>query len=151
MKKITLLAAVIVIASSFATSAFAGQNVISDKEKVSEIISNYYPELEDYYNAGVMSVESIQEETLIDGSKEYDITYKFVRSLCDREEADDILKEQYPEVYRMNKAGLLKDLSVCRYVVKDTGEILTNVSYNTRFPQPKAAPRAARRFRHEDK
>jgi ABC-type cobalt transport system substrate-binding protein len=70
MKKISLLAA-LVIASFFAASAYAGQETITDGEKISGIINDYYPELKDYYEAGVMSIESLKEQTLGDGSTEY--------------------------------------------------------------------------------
>ena len=147
MKKISLLAA-IAIATVFSTNAFAARETITDSEKISEIINECYPDLKAYYDSGVMSIESLQEETLGDGCTQYDLKYKFVRSILDQSEIDDVLKEQYPEVYMMNKTGLLKDLSVCRFVDKTTGDILTNVTYNRNAPEHAPAPRFGKPFRH---
>lgn len=147
MKKIIILAASICALS--ATAAFAAQVNITDNEKINQVISEYYPDLKDYYEAGVMSVESLKEETLADGSTEYDITYKFVKNYYDQDEIDDVLREQFPDVYGMSKIGLIKDISVYRFVNKATGTILTNVAYNSTRPQPDKAPRFhGPRFRH---
>ena len=146
MKKISLLAA-IAIASFFATSANAAQETITDSEKISGIINECYPELKDYYDAGVMSIESLTEETLGDGSTKYDIKYKFVKNYYAQSEIDDVLKEQYPDIYMMSKAGLLKDISIYRFVDKATGNLLTNVAYNSTVPQREAAPRFGGWFR----
>jgi hypothetical protein len=146
MKKISLLAA-LAIASFFAASAYAGQETITDSEKISSVINDCYPGLKDYYDAGVMSIESFTEETLADGSTEYDITYKFVKNYYDQDEIDNVLKEQYPDIYMMSKAGLLKDISIYRFVDKATGKILTNVAYNSTAPQREATPRHGSWFR----
>ena len=147
MKKISLLAA-IAIATIFTTNAFAARETITDNEKITEVINECYPDLKDYYDTGVMSIESLQEETLADGSKQYDIKYKFVKNYYDQSEIDDVLKEQYPDIYMMSKTGLLKDVSICRYVDKATGNILTNVAYNRNAPQHAPAPRFGNPFRH---
>ena len=147
MKKISLLAA-IAIATIFATNAFASRETITDNEKISEIINECYPDLKAYYDSGVMSIESLQEETLADGCTQYDIKYKFVRNFYDQSEIDDVLKEQYPDIYTMSKIGLLKDIAVYRFVDKDTGDILTNVAYNRNVPQHDPAPRFGNPFRH---
>ena len=102
MKKISLLAA-IAIATIFTTNAFAARETITDSEKISEIINDCYPDLKDYYDTGVMSIESLQQETLADGSTQYDIKYKFVKNYYDQSEIDDVLKEQYPDIYTMSK------------------------------------------------
>lgn len=146
MKKISFLAA-IAIATVFSTSAFAAPEAITDNEKTSEIINECYPGLKAYYETGVMSIESLTEETLADGSTKYDIKYKFVRNFYDQSEIDDVLKEQYPDIYMMNKIGLVKDISICRFVDKATGNILTNVAYNRIAPQHHPAPRFENRFR----
>ena len=147
MKKISLLAA-IAIATIFSSSAFAAPEAITDNEKTSEIINECYPGLKAYYETGLMSIESLTEETLADGSTKYDIKYKFVRNFYDQSEIDDVLKEQYPDIYTMSKIGLLKDIAVYRFVDKDTGDILTNVAYNRNAPQHAPAPRFENRFRH---
>ena len=147
MKKISLLAA-IAIASVFSTSAFAARETITDSEKISEIINDCYPDLKDYYDTGVMSIESLQQETLADGSTQYDIKYKFVKNYYDQSEIDDVLKEQYPDIYAMSKTGFLKDISIYRFVDKATGNILTNVAYNRNVPQHDPAPRFGNPFRH---
>ena len=150
MKKISLLAA-IAIATVFSANAFAARETITDSEKISEIINECYPDLKAYYDSGVMSIESLQEETLADGCTQYDIKYKFVRNFYDQSEIDDVLKEQYPDIYTMSKIGLLKDIFIYRFVDKDTGDILTNVSYNRNAPQHAPAPRHGNPFRHNRK
>ena len=147
MKKISLLAA-IAIATLFANNAFAARETITDSEKISEIINECYTDLKDYYDTGVMSIESLLEETLSDGSTQYDIKYKFVKNYYDQSEIDDVLKEQYPDIYMMSKTGLLKDISIYRFVDKATGNILTNVAYNRNVPQRDPAPRFGNWFRH---
>lgn len=74
---------------------------------------------------------SLKEQTLGDGSTEYGIKYKFVKNYYDQAEIDDVLKAQFPDSYRMSKAGILKDISIYRFVDKNTGKILTNVAYNS--------------------
>lgn len=147
MKKIIILAASICAFS--ATAVFAAQETVTDGEKINQVISDCYPGLKDYYDAGVMSVESLKEQTLADGSTEYDITYKFVKNYYDQGEIEEVLREQFPDIYGMSKAGLIKDISIYRFVDKATGKILTNVAYNSTRPQPDKAPRFGRRpFRH---
>lgn len=74
---------------------------------------------------------SLKEQTLGDGSTEYGIKYKFVKNYYDQAEIDDVLKAQFPDIYMMSKAGILKDISIYRFVDKNTGKILTNVAYNS--------------------
>ena len=145
MKKIILLAAT--FCAFFGTAAFAAQETITNDENISKVINECYPGLKDYYEAGVMSVESLQEQTLADGSTEYDIKYKFVKNYYDQGEIEEILREQYPDIYGMSKAGIIKDISIYRFVDKGTGTILTNVAYNSTRPQQDRAPRFGRWFR----
>ena len=145
MKKIILLAAT--FCAFFGTAAFAAQETITNDEIISKVINECYPGLKDYYEAGVMSVESLQEQTLADGSTEYDIKYKFVKNYYDQGEIEEILREQYPDIYGMSKAGIIKDISIYRFVDKGTGKILTNVAYNSTRPQQDRAPRFGRWFR----
>ena len=145
MKKIILLAAT--FCAFFGTVAFAAQETITNDENISKVINECYPGLKDYYEAGVMSVESLQEQTLADGSTEYDIKYKFVKNYYDQGEIEEVLREQYPDIYGMSKAGIIKDISIYRFVDKGTGKILTNVAYNSTRPQQDRAPRFGRWFR----
>ena len=145
MKKIILLAAT--FCAFFGTSAFAAQETITNDENISKVINECYPGLKDYYEAGVMSVESLQQQTLADGSTEYDIKYKFVKNYYDQGEIEEVLREQYPDIYGMSKAGIIKDISIYRFVDKGTGKILTNVAYNSTHPQQDRAPRFGRWFR----
>ena len=145
MKKIILLAAT--FCAFFGTAAFAAQETITNDENISKVINECYHGLKDYYEAGVMSVESLQQQTLADGSTEYDIKYKFVKNYYDQGEIEEVLREQYPDIYGMSKAGIIKDISIYRFVDKGTGKILTNVAYNSTRSQQDRAPRFGRWFR----
>lgn len=145
MKKIFLLAAIALVV--FSTSAYASKDVITNTDKISEVINEHCPAIRDYYNAGVIKVETVNEENLADGRTEYSIFYKFVKNYYDQDEIDKVLEGQYPDVYAMKKKGVIKDVSVYRFVDKNTGKILTNVAYNKNIPQRENMPRFPRRFR----
>lgn len=132
MKKIALL--LTVVFSLFASNAFAMREPVTDNEKISYVISEYYPALVRYYEAGLIEVASLTEETLLDGDTEYNIRYKFVNAYCDGKELDDVLVKSYPNEYILYKAGMIKDVSVFKYVDRETGEIETHLSYNWVFP-----------------
>lgn len=127
MKKIIILAAL--FCTLFSTAAFAEREPVTDVEKVSQIISDYYPGISGFYEDGLINVQYLMEETLADGSTEYNIRYRFVKSYYEQAEADKILKEKYPYIYAMKRMGLIKDVGVYRIVNKDTKEIVTNVEY----------------------
>ena len=129
----------------FGATAFAAKTPITDEEKISEIISDYYPNLKDYYEAGVISLAFLNEETLLDGSTEYNIRYKFVNSFYKEDELDGVLKEKYPQVYAMKRMGLVKDVFAYRFVDRETGEIHTNVGYTRNVPERKWVRRFPRR------
>lgn len=133
MKRFIILAAM--FCTLFGTTAFAAKESITDEKKVSEILANYYPTLKSYYDAGVIEIESLQEETLADGETKYDIKYKLVKNYYDESEIDGVLKEQYPDIYAMKRMGIIKDVSIFKFVYQDTGDILTNVAYNKNTPQ----------------
>ena len=57
------------------------------------------------------------------------------KRLVGHDEIDTVLKEQYPDIYRMKQKGVIKDVLVYRFLDKNTGEILTEVSYNRNFPK----------------
>lgn len=133
MKRFVIIAAL--FCTLFGTAAFAAKENITDSEKITKVINDYYPGLKDYYGAGVVSVESLQEQTLADGSTEYNIKYKFVKNYYEQSEIDEVLKEQYPDIYAMKRMGVIKDVSVYRFVDKNTGKILTNVAYNRNTPR----------------
>lgn len=142
MKKISLLLTIAFTLFLSSVSAYAGKEPIMDTEKISNVIDECYPHLKDYYNAGLLHIDLLTEETLADGSKEYHIRYKFVKNYYPEDEVDEVLKEQYKDIYMMSKAGMLKDISIYRFVDKATGNILTNVAYNRNVPD-----RHLRRFR----
>jgi hypothetical protein len=133
MKKIMIIAAL--FCTMFTTNAFAMKEPVTDEEKISEVIANYYPNLKDYYEAGVISLAYLTEETLFDGSTEYNIRYKFVNSFYKEGEVDGVLKEKYPQVYAMKRMGLVKDVFAYRFVDRETGEIHTNVGYTRNVPE----------------
>lgn len=142
MKKIMIIAAL--FCTLFSTTVFAAKEQITDEQKISRVITNYYPNLKNYYEAGVIEIESLQEETLFDGSTKYDIKYKFVNNYYGNDEIDKALKERYPDVYAMKTKGVIKDVSAFRYVDKETGEILTKVAYNKNMPRRPVFPRFMR-------
>lgn len=127
MKKIIILAAL--FCTLFSTTAFAEREPVTDVEKISQVINDYYPGLSGFYEDGLINVQYLMEETLADGSTEYNIRYCFVKKYYDQTEADKILKEKYPYLYAMKRMGFIKDVGVYRIVNKDTKEIVTNVEY----------------------
>ena len=118
----------------FGVSAFAAKDVVTDNDKISTLIAEYFPGLKDYYEAGVITVDRVEEEYLADGTTECNVFYKYVKNYYDQDEIDNVLKEQYPDLYMMKKHGVIKDVSVYKFVNKSTGEILTNVAYNSNLP-----------------
>ena len=66
MKKIIILAAL--FCTLFSTAAFAEREPVTDVEKVSQIISDYYPGISGFYEDGLINVQYLMEETLADGS-----------------------------------------------------------------------------------
>ena len=141
MKKFVLV--ITIMLSLISVSAYASKESVVESREVSEIINECYPNLKDYYEAGVLSIESLTRQTLGDGSTEYDIKYKFVNNYYEGEELTKVLKEQYPDLYTMSKAGLVKDISIYRFVDKATGKILNYVAYNRSVP---ARPRQSGLF-----
>lgn len=119
----------------FAVAAFAMKEQVTDEEKISEVITNYYPNLKDYYEAGVISLAYLTEETLLDGSTEYNIRYKFVNSFYEEDEIDGVLKDKYPQVYNLKRMGLVKNVYAYKFVDGETGEIRTNVGYERVTPR----------------
>ena len=140
MKKIALL---LIALLTFAVSSFAMRETVTDSEKISYVISEYYPSLARYYEEGLIQVASLTEETLLDGDTEYNIRYRFVNAYCEGKELDDVLVKKYPNEYILYKAGMIKDVSVIKYVDRETGEIETHLAYNWVF-QPR---RPSRHFR----
>lgn len=132
MKKFVLV--ITIMLSLISVSAYASKESVVESKEVSEIINECYPNLKDYYEAGVLSIESLTRQTLGDGSTEYDIRYKFVNNYYEGEELTKVLKEQYPDLYMMSKAGLVKDVSIYRFVDRATGKILNYVAYNRSVP-----------------
>lgn len=129
----------------FAVAAFAMKEQVTDEEKISEVITNYYPNLKDYYEAGVISLAHLTEETLLDGSTEYNIRYKFVNSFYGEDEIDEVLKEKYPQVYNLKRMGLVKNVYAYKFVDGETGEIRTNVGYTRNVPERRWPRRLQRR------
>ena len=143
MKRFMIIAAL--FCTMFTTNAFAMKEPVTDEEKISEVITNYYPNLKDYYEAGVISLAYLTEETLIDGSTEYNIRYKFVNSFYGEDELNTVLKEKYPQVYEMKRRGMVKNVSVYKFVSKETGEIRTNVEFEWNIPERRWPRRLQRR------
>lgn len=143
MKKIMIIAAL--LCTMFTTNAFAMKEPVTDEEKISEVITNYYPNLKDYYEAGVISLACLTEETLFDGSTEYNIRYKFVNSFYGEDEIDGVLREKYPQVYNLKRLGLVKNVYAYKFVDGKTGEIRTNVGYTRNVPERRWSRRLQRK------
>ena len=133
MKKYFVFAAIAFM--FFGVSAFAAKDVVTDNGKIATVIDEYFPTIKEYCDAGVITVDRIEEEYLADGSTECSVYYKLVKNFYDQDEIDTVLKEQYPDIYRMKQKGVIKDVLVYRFLDKNTGEILTEVSYNRNFPK----------------
>lgn len=127
MKKMILA---IVMAFVMMFSANATREPVTDEFKMIDVIENYYPHLKTYFAEGVIKVASLTEETLADGRTEYNIRYKYVNNLLNEDELDSLLRSEYPNIYRMMKFGVVKDVSAIKFVDQQTGEIQTKVSYN---------------------
>lgn len=134
MKKIFLLLTVALFA---AIQVNAMPSQVVDETKISEIVSDYYPHLKDYYDAGLLYIDHLNEETLADGRTEYNIRYKFVKNYYGSDELDGVLRKEYPVIWIMNDAGIVKNVAVYRYVDKETGEIKTNVTFDRNYRQPR--------------
>ena len=133
MKK---LVSILAIALVFAVSAQAAREPIVENEKISEVITNYYPNIAEYYGEGLIKVDALTEDTLADGSTEYNIKYHFTRYQYTGEELNQVLKEKYQDIYRLKLFGIVKDVAVIKYVDKETGIIIEHVYYN-RARQPR--------------
>ena len=137
MKKFYLLMAALVglVVVSCGTAKYTSQETITDEAKVSQIINEYYPKLQEYLDAGVVQVASVKEQTLADGETQYDVKYKFINNYYEEEELTALLKDRYPDIYWGQKVGRVKDVVAYKFV-DDKGNIATNVSYNNVRPRP---------------
>ena len=120
---------------SCGTAKYTSQETITDEAKVSQIINEYYPKLQEYLDAGVVQVASVKEQTLADGETQYDVKYKFINNYYGEEELTALLKDRYPDIYWGQKVGRVKDVVAYKFV-DDKGNIATNVSYNNVRPRP---------------
>ena len=131
MKKIYLVLVMMVslLVASCGTAKYTSQAVITDQAKVEQVIKDYYPALQEYKDAGVIQIASVKEQTLADGETQYDVRYKFINNYYEGEELVALLKEKYPDVYKMYQLGMIKDVQAYKFV-DDNGNVVNNVSYN---------------------
>ena len=122
--------ATIIVLMFASVLAFAMREPVSEPEKISMVINDYYPGLKDYYEAGVIDIASLTEENLPDGTMEYNIKYRFIRNVYEGAEKVRVLKECYPDIYVMARAGLVKDVLVYKFVDQNTGRIFNQIAYN---------------------
>lgn len=134
MKKFVTIITIILMS----VSAYAAKEPIVGNENVSAVIDEFYPGLKDYYKSGVLNIASLTEETLADGTVEYNIKYNFTRSMYEGEDLTKVLKKKYPDIYALRRAGLIKDVVVYKFVDKNTGLIFENVLYNWIEPMRRA-------------
>ncbi len=133
MKTIKLLMLTIIsfIIVSCASTANLTYQRIDNEENIAYVLSTYYPQLYQYYDEGVLKVNSIKEVVLENNIIDYKIKYKFVRRYYynDYAEMAIILKEHFPELYDMYTKGIIEINSIYKYVDRDTGRIRYHVSY----------------------
>lgn len=122
--------ATIIVLMFASIMAFAMREPVNEPERVSTVINDYYPALRDYYEAGVIDIASLTEEVLADGTTEYNIKYRFVRNVYEGAEKVKVLKECYPDIYALARAGLVKDVLVYKFVDQNTGQIFNQIAYN---------------------
>lgn len=137
MKKIALL---FVALLGFAVSSFAMRETVTDTEKISYVISEFYPNLAQYYEEGLVQVASLTEETLADGETEYNVRYRFIKSYYKEDEIEGLLKEKYPNEYILYRGKLIKDVCAFKYVDKETGNVETFLGYNWAIPTHRRRP-----------
>ena len=103
MKTIKLLMLTIIsfIIVSCASTASLTYQRIDNEENIAYVLSTYYPQLYQYYDEGVLKVNSIKEVILEDNIIDYKIKYKFVRRYYyhDYAEMASILKDHFPELF----------------------------------------------------
>ena len=117
--------------SSCGTANYVAGSGVYGSESVEYVLSNYYPGLYEYYKEGVLSVRSIKEITLSDGSIDYNVKYKFVKYYYNTHaERMEVVQKLYPELYQMYLNGVIDINSVYKCVDKTTGKIKYRVSYN---------------------
>ena len=133
MKKFFFIAAAAFM--FFGVSAFAAKDVVTDNDEILTLIEEYFPGIKDYYDEGVIKVDRVEEENLMDGTTECVVYYKLVKNFYDQDEIDEVLKEQFPNIYMMKKRGVIKDVAVYKFLDKSTGEIVTDVAYSRNIPE----------------
>lgn len=131
MKKIYLILVMVValLVASCGTAKYTSQAVVTDQAKIEQVINDYYPALKEYQDEGVIQIASVKEQTLADGETQYDVRYKFIENYYEGEDLINLLKEKYPDVYRMYMVGMVKDVQAYKFV-DDKGNVVNNVSYN---------------------
>lgn len=131
MKKFyfVLIIAVSLLVSSCSVFRYSSQSTITDQDQISQIIKEYYPALQEYQDEGVIKIASVKEQTLGSGETQYDVKYQFVNNYYEGEELVNLLKEKYPDVYKMYQVGMIKDLVAYKFV-DGGGSVANMVSYN---------------------
>lgn len=132
MKKflLTILMSLIVL-TACSTTNYLSRRTVNEISEVSYVLTNYYPQLYEYYIEGVMDIDSMREIILEDGTVDYRIKYHFVRYYY-RNQADrmEALQLYFPELYEMYLSGVIEVNSIYKYVEKRTGKIRHHCSYN---------------------
>ena len=133
----------LVVLTTMFCSCFAANNSkeIYNSSEITTVLQNYYPQLYEYCEEGVMIIKSLKEVTFDDGSFGYKIKYVFVKRYIEDNEKLEVVKNTYPELYKMYTDGVIDITSVYKYVDKNTGKINVKVVH-----KPIYRPRH-RRFR----
>ena len=149
LKRFYLLFIIALTLVSCGTARHTNQRVVNEAAEISYVLSNYYPHLYNYYLEGVLKVKSLREIPQPDGTLDYDIKYQFVRYyIYDFNEQVEIVRKNFPELYRLCVIGATDINEVYKYVDKRTGKVRYHVSYwqvydlyYYHYPVPYVGPR----------
>lgn len=103
------------------------------QDEVYYILTTTNPRLAEYYSEGVLKINSI-DEIYVDGRKQYDVDYEFIRFYpTTYSDKVNILSIYYPEISRMYVNGLIDIIYLYKGVNEATGEIECHVSYRRHY------------------
>ena len=134
MRKIVISLILCAIICSCAALKYPGceVNYIYDEGERTRIALREKPELQKYYNNGLLSVGTVAVIVDPEGKVRYDFDWRYVTVVhTDYSTMMKLLKENFPELYDLYRNGSIIVNSVSEYVDQD-GDIRLNVSYRYR-------------------
>lgn len=128
MKKFfAFIIGLLLVVTSCSASRYVSLNDPEVEFSATEILYNRYPELVNYYEAGVLKITALREIRTEMGY-DYKLKYRFVKRHLEYAERMEVLKELYPELYTMYVNGTIEITSMYKYVDAE-GAIRYHVSY----------------------